>query len=84
MARLVPEANLQAGDDQMTVEQMEKPQLLSAKDLADIIGEFREMWQWSRDVLSAISKLSIRTIQRVEKGNPLTAIRGEPSRWRSS
>ncbi len=54
----------------MTVEQMEKPQLLSAKDLADIVLEFRELRQWSQDTLSAISKLSIRTIQRVENGEP--------------
>lgn len=54
----------------MTVEQMEKPQPLSSLDLADIIRAFREMRQWSQDTLSAISKLSIRTIQRVENGEP--------------
>lgn len=54
----------------MTVEQMEKPQPLSARDLADIIRAFREMRQWSQDTLSAISKLSTRTIQRVENGEP--------------
>lgn len=28
------------------------------------------MQQWSQDTLSALSKLSIRTIQRVENGEP--------------
>jgi transcriptional regulator with XRE-family HTH domain len=54
----------------MTVEEMKKPQSISTRDLADIIRAFREMRQWSQDTLSAISKLSIRTIQRVENGEP--------------
>jgi len=54
----------------MTIEEMEKPQSLSAKDLADIIRQFRELRQWSQDTLAAVSKLSIRTIQRVENGEP--------------
>jgi ribosome-binding protein aMBF1 (putative translation factor) len=57
---LIPERFL-PGDNQMTVQQMEKPQPLSADDLAYIIREFREMRQWSQDTLSAVSKLSIRT-----------------------
>ena len=54
----------------MNIEQMEKPQILNARDLAEIVRAFREMRQWSQDTLSAISKLSIRTIQRVENGEP--------------
>ena len=54
----------------MAIEEMEKSQSLDAKDLANIIREFREMRQWSQDTLAAVSKLSIRTIQRVENGEP--------------
>jgi len=50
------------------IETMAQP--LSGEDLAGIIRAFREMRQWSQDTLSAISKLSLRTVQRVESGEP--------------
>ncbi len=54
-------------------ETMAKPQALSGQELADVVRMFREMRQWSQDTLSAVSKLSIRTIQRVESGGPSNA-----------
>ena len=54
----------------MAVIEMEKPQSLSAADLAIVVRDFREMRGWSQDTLSAISKVSLRTIQRVENGEP--------------
>jgi transcriptional regulator with XRE-family HTH domain len=63
-------SDFQPGDNQMTVEEMEKTRPLSAGELAELIRTFREMRQWSQDTLSALSKLSIRTIQRVENGEP--------------
>jgi transcriptional regulator with XRE-family HTH domain len=54
----------------MTVEEMEKPQSLKAADLASIVHELRGAHGWSQDTLSELSKLSLRTIQRVENGEP--------------
>jgi transcriptional regulator with XRE-family HTH domain len=54
----------------MAVDEMDKAQRLSAEDLAEIVRAFREMRQWSQDTLAAISKLNIRTIQRVENAEP--------------
>lgn len=55
------------------IETMATAQPLSGEDLAGIIRAFREMRQWSQDTLSAISKLSLRTVQRVESGEPSNA-----------
>jgi len=49
---------------------MEKPETMSAKDLADIVRALREQRGWSQDTLSAISKLSLRTVQRAENAEP--------------
>jgi transcriptional regulator with XRE-family HTH domain len=66
MARLNPDVNFQTGDNQMAVIEMEKPQTINAKDLAAIVRAIRDERGWSQDTLSAISKLSLRTVQRVE------------------
>jgi transcriptional regulator with XRE-family HTH domain len=54
----------------MKAEEVKAPQRLSDKDFADIVRASREMRQWSQDTLAAISRLNIRTIQRVEKAEP--------------
>jgi transcriptional regulator with XRE-family HTH domain len=54
-------------------EQMADAKPLSGQELAGIIRTFREMRQWSQDTLAAISKLNIRTVQRVESGEPSNA-----------
>ncbi|QOY90374.1 helix-turn-helix domain-containing protein [Paludibaculum fermentans] len=41
---------------------------LDGQELAGIIRTFREMRRWSQDTLAVLSKLSIRTVQRVESG----------------
>jgi transcriptional regulator with XRE-family HTH domain len=55
------------------IEEVATHQMLSGQELAEIVRTFREMRQWSQDTLSAISKLSIRTVQRVESGEPSSA-----------
>lgn len=52
------------------IEQMENTHRVSGQDLAVIIRTLREIREWSQDTLSALSGLSIRTIQRVECGEP--------------
>lgn len=52
----------------MTVKEMDKNGCVSAEDLAFIVRELRDSRGWSQDTLSALSKLSLRTIQRVENG----------------
>src|SRR5947209_3274179 len=42
----------------------------SGQDLAVMIRTLREIREWSQDTLSALSGLSIRTIERVECGEP--------------
>ena len=54
-------------------EQTTAPKPLNGQELAGIVRAFREMRQWSQDTLSAISKLSIRTVQRVESEEPSSA-----------
>jgi transcriptional regulator with XRE-family HTH domain len=54
----------------MKSDELKTPQRLSERDLADIVRASREMRQWSQDTLAAISRLNIRTIQRVEKAEP--------------
>lgn len=46
---------------------------LNGQELAGIIRTFREMRQWSQDTLAALSKLNIRTVQRVESGEASSA-----------
>jgi len=56
------------------IEQMENANRVSSQDLAIIIRTLREMMGWSQDTLSALSGLSLRTIQRVECGKPSNAV----------
>ena len=46
------------------------PRPLTPRELAGLIRTFRELRQWSQETLAALSGLSVRTIQRVEKGEP--------------
>ena len=55
------------------IDQMETKQVMSGAELAIIIRILREMRQWSQDTLSALSRVSVRTIQRVESGEPSNA-----------
>lgn len=54
----------------MNTTEQTKARLLTPEELANLIKLFREMRQWSQEQLGEISGLSIRTIQRVEKGQP--------------
>lgn len=54
----------------MTTEQMDAPRLVTDAELAEIVKLMREARKWSQETLSAVSGLSVRTIQRVENGKP--------------
>jgi transcriptional regulator with XRE-family HTH domain len=47
-----------------------RPRILTPEELAVLIRIFREAKGWSQEQLADISKLSTRTIQRVEEGQP--------------
>jgi transcriptional regulator with XRE-family HTH domain len=49
-------------------ENAQQPRLLTPAELAACIKLFRELRQWSQEQLADISGLSVRTIQRVERG----------------
>jgi transcriptional regulator with XRE-family HTH domain len=51
-----------------TTESKAPPRPLTPRELAGLIRTFREMRQWSQETLAALSGLSVRTIQRAEKG----------------
>ena len=70
MAGLVSKDTFNQQIIEMAVEQMENAESVSAKDLAVFISELRSMRGWSQDTLAAVSKLSMRTAQRVENGEP--------------
>lgn len=46
------------------------PRLLTPEELATFIKLSREMRKWSQEQLASISRLSTRTVQRVENGKP--------------
>lgn len=46
----------------------QQPRLLTPDELALFVRAFRESRQWSQDQLAEISRLNVRTIQQVEKG----------------
>lgn len=46
------------------------PRLLTPKELGLLIIITREMRKWSQETLAELSRLSVRTIQRIEKGEP--------------
>jgi transcriptional regulator with XRE-family HTH domain len=54
----------------MTTEEKATPRLLSEYELARVIRGFRGMRQWSQETLAALSGLSVRTVQRVARGDP--------------
>ena len=45
-----------------------QPRLLTPEEVATCIRQFRELRHWSQEQLAEISGLSVRTIQRVERG----------------
>jgi transcriptional regulator with XRE-family HTH domain len=47
-----------------------QPRQLTSAELAGVIKMFRETRKWSQETLAAVSRLSVRTIQRVENGEP--------------
>ncbi len=51
-----------------TSESTQQSRLLTPDELAFCIRMFRETRQWSQEQLAEISRLNVRTIQRVEKG----------------
>lgn len=53
-----------------TTGQTQQARLLTPEELAMLVKLFREMRKWSQELLGEISGLSVRTIQRVEKGLP--------------
>jgi transcriptional regulator with XRE-family HTH domain len=53
-----------------TTESITTPRLLTPVELAGVIRIFRDLRQWSQETLAVLSGLSVRTIQRVEKGEP--------------
>ncbi len=52
-------------------DQTKQVRLLTPEELAMLVKVFREMRRWSQEQLGEISGLSVRTIQRLEKGQPL-------------
>lgn len=46
------------------------PRMLTPEEMGACVRVFREMHQWSQEQLAEISGLSVRTIQRVEQGQP--------------
>jgi transcriptional regulator with XRE-family HTH domain len=54
----------------MSAEQMATPRLLAPNEVGVLVRLLRGLRQWSQDTLAALSGLSVRTIQRVERGEP--------------
>jgi transcriptional regulator with XRE-family HTH domain len=52
------------------IEQIEDTNRVSGQDLAVIIRTLREIRGWSQDTLAELTGLSVRTVQRVECGEP--------------
>jgi transcriptional regulator with XRE-family HTH domain len=52
----------------MTFSQSTQPRVLNAEELAALVKIIRDIRKWSQELLSEISGLSVRTIQRVENG----------------
>lgn len=51
-----------------TTESPQSPRMLTPDELAFCIRAFREAKRWSQEQLAEIARLSVRTIQRVERG----------------
>jgi transcriptional regulator with XRE-family HTH domain len=53
-----------------TAENTTSPRMPTLQEFAACIKIFRELRKWSQEQLADISGLTVRTIQRVEKGEP--------------
>ena len=53
-----------------TTESKIPPRLLTPHELAGLVRVFRDLRQWSQETLAELSCLSVRTVQRVERGEP--------------
>ncbi|MFL9936851.1 helix-turn-helix transcriptional regulator [Paraburkholderia sp. RL18-103-BIB-C] len=53
----------------MPTTEQTQPRLLTEGELAVVVRFFRESRQWSQEQLADLSGLSVRTIQRVERGD---------------
>lgn len=53
----------------MPITEQTQPRLLTPAELAEVIRVYRESRQWSQEQLADLSGLSVRTIQRVERGD---------------
>jgi len=47
-----------------------EPRYLTNEELAGVVKVFREVRQWSQEQLAEIARVSARTVQRVEEGQP--------------
>ena len=54
----------------MTTSTKSAPRLLAPEELAQLVSLLRDQRKWSQEQLSQISGLNVRTIQRVERGDP--------------
>lgn len=54
----------------MNTEQTDSMRLMTPKEIGNIVQILREHRQWSQETLAELSKRSVRTIQRVERGEP--------------
>jgi Predicted transcription factor, homolog of eukaryotic MBF1 len=53
----------------MPTTEQTQPRLLTEVELAVVVKSFRESQRWSQEQLADLSRLSVRTIQRVERGD---------------
>ena len=53
-----------------STQQTQQPRLLTPSELAAFVKLYRHLRQWSQEQLADISGLSVRTVQRVERGDP--------------
>lgn len=51
-------------------QQTQQPRLLTPDELAAFVKLYRQLHQWSQEQLADLSGLSVRTVQRVERGDP--------------
>jgi ribosome-binding protein aMBF1 (putative translation factor) len=54
----------------MNTEQASSPRLMTPQEIGALVQVLREIRQWSQETLAELSKINVRTIQRVERGEP--------------
>lgn len=54
----------------MTATTETQPRLLTPKEVALLVRTLREARQWTQETLAEIAKVTVRTLQRVESGDP--------------